>query len=126
MKREFLRGLDKYKKLNDKYIIKYCQETISVNIRDIVYVESQKRKLFIKLSNDHTFEKYGKLTEQEQLIKTHSFLQPHRSFIINPKYILKLNNQNLLLTTQESINISRKYQKTFKQAYYEYLLTNFS
>lgn len=122
LQKEFLRALDKYKMISGKYIIKYYNEEMSVNISDIVYIEAQKRKLFIKLKNNKSYETYGKISEQDQLVNTHNFLQPHRSFLVNPIYIESINNPYILLTTQEQIIISRKYQKSFQEAYSNYLI----
>ena len=74
---EFLRGLDKYKLIHSKYTFKHYSEKIILEVNDIVYIESQKRKLIIKLRNYKTYECYGKINEQQDLITIHNFIRPN-------------------------------------------------
>ena len=66
----------------------YQRMNHKVLIRDILYFESSKRKVFIA-TREEIFEFYGKLNEIENSLKVCkiSFLRVHQSFLVNYKHI---------------------------------------
>lgn len=122
LRKEFIRGLKKYQSLHEKFIIAHNREKIALEIKDIVYLESQKRKLLIKLSNQSVYEIYGKISEQTQLMNIHHFIRIHRSYLVNPQYIARIERQNVFLTDKTELPLSRKLQKDAKDKFFSYLL----
>ncbi len=72
------------------FYFRYSYQRINhkVLIKDILYFESNKRKISIVTASE-TFEFYGKLNEIENNLKTckFSFLRVHQSFLVNYKHI---------------------------------------
>lgn len=94
----------------DLFYFDHKGETIKLNIRDIVYFESQKRVIFIH-TKTKTFEFYAKLNDIEGQFKKSSFIRPHQSFLINVEHIDVLSGVNFVMQTGALIPISEKKKK---------------
>ncbi|MBM6803729.1 response regulator transcription factor, partial [Mediterraneibacter glycyrrhizinilyticus] len=75
---------------NGDFYFRYSYQRMNhkVPVRDIVYFESKKRKVFIVTENE-IFELYGKLNEIEKSLRNCkvSFLRVHQSFLVNYKHV---------------------------------------
>jgi len=90
-----------------------------VPIKDIVYLESEKRKIIIHLADGSKEEFYGTLTEvyQEQL-QDMDFLFIHTSYVVNYDYIKAVKYKEVILTTGgTSLPISRMKRAEMREAY---------
>ncbi|MCL1882731.1 MAG: LytTR family DNA-binding domain-containing protein [Defluviitaleaceae bacterium] len=92
-----------------------------VQIKDIVYLQSDKRKLILHLSNGRNEEFYGTLKEvyQEQL-KRFDFIFIHASCVVNYDYIaIAKYDEMVLIDGITSLQISQPKRKAVKEAYYD-------
>ena len=95
---------------------------------DIIYVECYAHELIV-----HTYghEYAVKMTLKkflEQVKQTRSFIQIHRSYAINMKYIYRLDKNHINMLNEESKNeleIGRKYKKEINEAFRNYLMGEF-
>lgn len=89
-----------------------------VPVRDILYFESNKRKVFI-ITNNETFEMYSKLNEIEESLKTCkvSFLRVHQSFLVNYKHVKSLSYDFVVLDNGKRIPISEERRKLISEQY---------
>lgn len=122
MQREFLRGVKKYKLLHAQYTFRHYYDEIQIEIKDIMYLEAQSRQLEVKTRSGKSYMVYGKISEQEELEKTHSFIRAHRSYLVNPRYIAKIDKNQILLADDSKIPISRTKRSEIADKYHEYLL----
>ena len=102
------------------FTYKIGHDTYKVHLRDIVYLESDKRKITLHLSNGKTEEFYGSLKEvyQTQLQKF-DFLFIHASFIVNYDYISAIKYNELILTNRKTpLPISQQKRKEIRETYY--------
>ena len=83
--------------VND-FVYKIRRDTFRVKIKDIVYMESMKRKLTLHLADGRKEEFYGTLKEvyQEQLHKF-DFLFIHGSYVVNFDYVSALKPDMITL-----------------------------
>ena len=94
-------------------------EQYIVDTQDIVYVEVNDSKAYAYLKQD-TYEAKQKLYELKELLGTQSFVQINKSVIVNINYVKSIqaefsgNYRIKLKNRKESIIISRKYFKEFK------------
>lgn len=89
-----------------------------LNCRDIVYVESDKRILYIYEKNQ-MYKVYMKLDELEAM-QLPGFLRCHKSYMVNMNYIKYLSAEGVILKTGKKIPVSRsKYQES-KEAFMRY------
>lgn len=122
LQQEFLRGVAKYKSLHAKYTFKHYYEEIQIEVRDIMYLEAQARQLALKIRGGKSYVMYGKISEQEELEKTHSFIRVHRSYLVNPRYIAGVDRKQITLKNGSKLPISRNKQDEILDKYREYLL----
>lgn len=89
-----------------------------VLIRDILYFESNKRKVFIVME-ENTFELYGKLNDIENSLKACkvSFLRVHQSFLVNYKHIKGQSYDFVLMDNGKKISISEDRRKMISEQY---------
>jgi len=95
-------------------------DTFKVQIKDIIYLESVKRKLILYLADGSEIEFYGTLKEvyQEQLLKF-DFLLIHASYAVNYDYIATIKYNELILANGvTSLPISQHKRKEVREVYY--------
>lgn len=86
---------------------------------EIAYVESDRRLLRIHLS-DEVVETYGKLSELARKLPS-SFVQSHKSFLVNMAFIRELRNEGIVLTTGDKVPMSQKRRKATRDAFRGYV-----
>lgn len=109
------------KKLNRAYIKKEVPDIIitskgkhiTVKPGDIVYAEVFNRKVIIH-TLDSDIEYYGKMKELEAKAGE-GFYRPHRSYLVNFKYIKKYNAQVIYLEKGQALMAKQNYHGFVKQ-----------
>ena len=122
LRQEFMRALKKYQSLHDEYQFTQNYEKITLAIKEIMYLESNKRKILLHSLEQKIYEFYGKLNDQKALSETHGFVRIHRSFLVNPEYISRFEQQSLVLTNHTTLPVSRKYAQSAKEKFISYLM----
>ena len=93
---------------------------VKVKVKDIMYLESNGRKLILHLSNGKKEEFYGSIKDvyREQLSKF-DFLFIHASYIVNFDYISKISYDRLLITDKEiPLPISQRKRNETREKYH--------
>lgn len=102
------------------FYFRYSYQRINhkVPIKDIMYFESNKRKVFIVLAEE-TLELYGKLNEIEGNLKNCklSFLRVHQSFLVNYKHIKGQAYDFVIMDNGKQIPISQDRRKMISEQY---------
>lgn len=105
---------------------KTSETSITLRANDIIYVECYLHELII---HTHNNEYIVKMTLKEFLnkVKTlNSFVQVHRAYVVNMKYIYLKSKTAVQMFNDDSKNsvpISRRYKRNLDRAYGEYLLS---
>lgn len=89
-----------------------------VAIRDILYFESNKRKITI-VTDSEIYELYGKLNEIERSLKNCkiSFLRVHQSFLVNYKHVQRQAYNYVMMDNGKQISISEDRRKMISEQY---------
>lgn len=89
-----------------------------VPIRDILYFESNRRKVYI-VTEKEEFELYGKLNEIEEILKISKavFLRIHQSFLVNYKHVERLGYDFVVMDNGKRISISEDRRKQISEQY---------
>lgn len=89
----FVKAIARIGEADDFYQFRFNKEIKKVLLTDIVYFESSNRVVHIYLQNGEIEQFYGKLNEVEQELmgRGKAFLRIHQSFLVNYRYIRKLN-----------------------------------
>ena len=100
-------------RLNDTIFIKDAHAFIKVKIEEIHYAEAQDNYTFI-----HTAKKKFLLSSTLKLIEERlrpwDFIRIHRSYLINPDKIIKVEDGYVYIE-EKPLSISKKYKKDFLQ-----------
>lgn len=105
----------------DKFIIaKTSSESIKIFYNDIMYIESQGRKVKIHTTYD-VIEYYYKISEIEKELSLSDFFRCHKSFIVNFMYVERYTSKYVILKNSEEIYISKYRLNDFSKAFMYYL-----
>ena len=124
---ELERCIHQYRMSHDVFCIPQNGEIIEIEMKDIVYIQSEKRKLLIHDRQGRTYEMYGKIDEQETNLTAHYFIRVHKSYIVNSRYILSIKNDAVSLCGKKNgetivAPISRRCKSQVKERYQRYRL----
>ena len=102
------------------FTYKIGRDVLKVQMKDIVYLESDKRKLVLHLADGKKEEFYGTLKAiyQNQLQKF-DFLFIHAAYVVNYEYIASLKYYEVILLDGTRIPISQHRRKDIGKAYYD-------
>jgi len=93
---------------------------LKAQMKDIVYLESNKRKVTLHLTGGQKEEFYGTLKEAYQnQLQRFDFLLIHAAYIVNYDHVAILKYDVLVLTDGTSLPISRHRRKEIGKAYYD-------
>ena len=104
---------------NDSYFrYSYQRMNHKIPIRDILYFESNRRKISI-VTQKGDFELYGKLNEIEESLKISkaAFLRVHQSYLVNYKYVEGLGYDFVVMDNGKRISISEDRRKRISEQY---------
>lgn len=105
---------------NDSFVVKTNGSEIILYRREIVYVESQGRKLILYMLNGKKTEIYEKMDVLQEMLGS-TFVRSHKSFLINMKYITERANRVFCLTDGKVLPISKQNLKEAKIKFISYL-----
>jgi len=90
----------------------------TVKVKDIIYLQSDNRKLILHLADERKEEFYGTLKEVylEQLQKF-DFLHIHASYVVNYDYIATAKYSEMILTSGEVLPVSKPKRAGIREAY---------
>lgn len=99
----------------------YKSKKSHISLNDIVYIESQGHRLFIKTKDQEYYDNHT-LKEIMNLLQKHKYVQIHKSYIINIDYLVSFKNNTITMIDNKKITVGRVFQPQFKQFYQEYLI----
>lgn len=103
------------------YIVKTKDGLEQVPYSQIEYIESSSRMLEVNLTNGGKIKSIciRKSFDEEikELLDDKSFIKVHKSFLINLRYIKKLNRNNVIMESGASIPVSKKSTVNVKREY---------
>lgn len=122
---EFTRCLNHYRAGHDMFQVFQNGEVIEIRMKEIIYIESDKRKIIIHLRGGKQYEMYGKISEQEEALAIHHFIRIHKSYLVNCRYIKKMSDELVWLGENQkdkmfSLPLSRRCKAAAKEKYHTY------
>ena len=109
-----------YKNSINKITIKTSNKIISLNIDCIVYFEIMGHSILIHTADDVKHEFTGTLKSLEGIIPAAHFIRVHKSYIVNFKYITKIERYKITLSTGFIIPISKLKYSELQNRFIEY------
>ncbi len=109
-------------KIQDQII--YCNDTagirIKINLNELLLVETYGRKLrYLMLDGSEHFCE-GQISETARSLSKFGFFQIQRSYIVNLKYIEKVNSREITLCNGLKVVIGRAHSKEFKKEFFKW------
>lgn len=111
--------LIKFEKCNSVNKIIKISDTV-LRINDIYYIEADKGYSYI-YTKDKSYYFSIYLSDILRRINSDLFIQVHRSFLVNFRYIDKFSDKIITLVDGRIIKLSRKFKDEFISKYYSYL-----
>lgn len=107
------------KKRQEPLFIKTGKRSITLEKRNILYVESMGKKVGIHTINQ-TIEAYASMNELEGQLGG-SFYRCHRGYLVNLAYVAEYNRQSITLNNGECIYLSKERYGEFVKTYMRFL-----
>ncbi|MEG1432950.1 LytR/AlgR family response regulator transcription factor [Eubacterium sp.] len=83
--------------------------------KEIMYIESDKRKVLFHLINKRLYDCYAKLGEIHEMLSDDIFIRIHKSYIVNFDYIKGIEDNTMILNDDTRLPISRMYIQSVKK-----------
>ncbi|MBM3434720.1 MAG: response regulator transcription factor [Bacteroidetes bacterium] len=94
-----------------KIILSTTEKINVVNVDDIIRCESDNYYTFFHFTNGQKMIVSKTLKENEELLKDYNFIRPHKSHLVNTKYIksfLRVEGGFILMTDGSEVPVSRR------------------
>lgn len=104
----------------DSIVVKTNGSELILYRKEIMYVESQGRKVHLYLAGGKKIEIYEKMDAMQERLGA-SFIRSHKSFLINMKYITERTNKEFYLLDGKALPISKPNLKDAKIKFVSYL-----
>ncbi len=102
--------LEKYVRIygnnNELFCYKYGHDTYWVNINNILYFKSNRRKVDIYMLEAKD-EFYGTIQGLTDKLVYQGFISPHKSYLINFRFIKSFQGQTIIMTNNDKIPIAK-------------------
>lgn len=99
---------------------------VNIKYNTIVYIELVSRRLFVHTVDGEIIESLiikSKFEEElSVLIKEESFIHCQKSFVVNAKYVSRMENLQFVMESGDIVPISKRMYQDTKRQYVDYLL----
>lgn len=114
------RAVNKYNEQHYLIPISFKDNTYTLEVREIVYIESDLRHVIFYTENNR-YMCIGKLNEYDYRLSSYGFYRCHQSYLINMNFIKSIDDKKIEMTTGSEINMSVRRKQDCLNAYSEYL-----
>ncbi len=104
-----------YKNTNKNIVISCKPKNKIINLDTIVYMETLNKKVILHKISGESEEVNSIFRNIYEKVKDNGFVQCHKSYIVNIKYIQRFNKLECILQNNIRVPIGRKYSKDFKR-----------
>lgn len=100
----------------DKQIILNTDDgEMKIMLSEIMYFETEKRKIAVHLQNSRKLLVNKKISEMQEMVNKENFIMIHRCCVVNADYIKNISDSIVMLDNNEKLIVSRPRYKTVKQ-----------
>lgn len=107
--------------MNQTYVIETREKTAVLKLSDILYLESNGRKVLIHCENE-IYENNENITSAEKKLISEGFIRISRYYLVNMKHIKEFSVKRILMSNQIYLNFSNKYCKDVRKKYMQYIM----
>lgn len=115
----FKEAIDHFLSKREMITIQNNGELTNILVDDILFLESDKHTIYIKMLNDKRkqYGCYSTLQNFTQKLEPLGFLRIHKSYLVNMKHIVKLQCSDVTLTNGLTLSVSEKNYSEIKRKY---------
>lgn len=115
--------LSSHRSENHQINVPTARKNNIVNLSEIVYIEADGKYSIVRSINNSFYKSVKPISYYRELIGelSDAFFQTHRRFIVNMKYISKVNENVIVFINGENAEISRRNVSDFNKKYTEFL-----
>ena len=97
------------------FSVKTSSGLVHLDISEILYIESHRRKKELFMRNGQAYEFYGSFSDIEGELKKNGFIRPHGSFLVNSNYVRVFTQNDIFLSgIDKPVPVSRnRYRKAY-------------
>ena len=107
-------------KLLSPLIIIQDNEQITINSKDIIYIEGDGKYCYVRTLNN-TYQSSKTLSQVFELLPQHCFYRIHKSYVVNLYCISSIKDNFVILNNGEKAVIGRNRFAEFKSAYRDFV-----
>lgn len=110
------------KKANEeihRLFIKTRDKSVALNINDILFMESETRKIVVHTKRE-IIKFYGVMSKVEEKVGS-GFYRCHRGYLVNMAYIAEYDSENIYLTNGDKVYLAREKYQDFVKHYMRFL-----
>ncbi|MEG1508958.1 MAG: LytTR family DNA-binding domain-containing protein [Clostridia bacterium] len=115
------RAIIQFKKRHTELKVKWNTNISSVAINSINYIESYKRVVTIHLIDRTIIKSSGTLKKVFNDLHLYNFVSSHKSFIVNLKYVKKIDNSLIIMENGETPRVSKNFKSNLKEKLNAYI-----
>lgn len=99
----------------------FVEGKMQISVKNIVYIESDKHKLWFHMKDGRKYSLYDKLDNIESKLQAFCFLRIHKSFLVNMEYIKELSNYHVALSSGVLLSVPRERFQEVRKKYHSFL-----
>lgn len=103
------------------HLLKTESGDIRFQLNEILYFSSQGHNVWLHHANQKSYRVLYTLEQIENIVSSDTFVRSHSSVLVNCGYIYSIDKENVLLTNNEAVALSRHRKKKVKEALQKYL-----
>jgi DNA-binding LytR/AlgR family response regulator len=103
--------------------IKTKDGVVCIEETEVLYVESIGHYLVVHCI-DNQYTTRIKMKEIIKDIKPQNFIRTHKSYLVNRRYICRLDKDSVILTDAQVVPVSRRNKKTVSEEFFRYINNN--
>lgn len=112
---------NKVKNKASKYILKTEKGELLFHSDDIVYIESENHNIYLHEKSGNKIKIFYTLEKLNEIVSSEVFIRCHSGIIVNFNYIYSINKENISLTNNTFVPLSRNRKKEVKQGFQRYM-----
>lgn len=117
---EIIRYLIERQKKERKLLLKQGDETTTVSILDILYMEAQNQNIRVVTSNGEYVNRYN-LSDYEKEMTEYGFFRIHRGYLVNLGHVSRILGREVVMSDGIHLPVSRNKERIFKESLYRYI-----
>ena len=106
---------------NKTYVIQTREKTIVLKLSDIVYIESDRKKINVHCEKAQ-YSNNEKIGVVEKKLTQAVFIRISRYYLVNIEHIKEIGTNEIFLSTGKSLNYSKNHQEEIKIKYMNFMM----